>query len=449
MAAAAIFFWAARQTRLGLPSSRVQSEGTGTGERQNIALPDQGANNPPFVVLTTVALGGFRGLVVDILWMRLIGLQKEGKVFEIAQLAGWITELEPQFATVWAFHAWNMAYNISILYANPEHRWLWVKNGLQLLRDNGLHYNPGEPSLYMELGWLYQHKIGQSWDNAHVYYKQKLAGEMDDLFHGPRPDYAQPDSIAKKTRAEYKLFPGIMQSIEQYYGQLDWRLPETHALYWAYRGLRLAAAGKDTSLCDHMICQAMAAEFLHGRLFMDPEITPYVTTPRLDLLPGTIKAFEDALKRQPLDLLRSAYVNFLSEAVFVFHLYGDDRTALKLFDKMISVEPQLKTLTSFEAYLGKCDQFNIAGLPPADAIAWIEGLLYQSHGGGAPGAPPGTAADLRAKALLLWKQYAAELPNRKTTEIFPSFEILDKLARQRAAEKNKRLPGPESGGSNQ
>jgi len=422
---AALFFWAAGQTRIGLTKTR---------ERQNIVLSDQSANNPPFIVLTTVALGGFRGLVVDILWMRLISLQKEGKVFEIAQLADWITKLEPQFATIWAFHAWNMAYNISILYSNPELRWLWVKNGIQLLRDNGLKYNPGEPILYRELGWIYQHKIGQSWDDMHVYYKHKLAKEMDGLFRGPRPDYAKPNSKIQIMRAEYKLFPEIMRSIEEYYGQLDWRLPETHALYWAYRGLHSADAGKDTSLCDHMICQSMAAEFLQGRLLINPDAGIYVSAPQLDLLPGTIKAYEDAMKRQQMDIFKMAYVNFLSEAVFVFHVYGDDQNARKLFDKMLSEEPKFKAQMNFEKYLLKCDHFNITELPMADAVAWIEGLLYQGYSN-PPDQRQQNAAELRERALNLWKQYAANPQNRKSSEIFPAFEMLDEQAKQRAKHK--------------
>ncbi|MBN1269228.1 MAG: hypothetical protein JXB04_06545, partial [Kiritimatiellae bacterium] len=36
-------------------------------------------NTPPLVAFTTVALGGFRGLVVDALWMRAARLQEEGR----------------------------------------------------------------------------------------------------------------------------------------------------------------------------------------------------------------------------------------------------------------------------------------------------------------------------------------------------------------------------------
>lgn len=425
IAAALFFFWAAWQTRLALPRDR---------ERKNSAPSVQSADTPPLVVLTTVTLGGLRGLLVDILWMRMISLQKDGKVFEIVQLADWITKLEPQFTTIWAFHAWNMAYNISILYPNPEHRWLWVKNGIQLLRDNALKYNPDEPVLYRELGWIYQHKIGQAWDDMHAYYKLKLALEMGELFSGPRPDYTKPDSEVKKIRnmrEDYKLLPEIMRSIEQDYGRLDWRLPETHALYWAYRGRREAAPGKDTSACDHMLFQSMAAAFRQGRLSFDPKNEIYITTPRLDLLPGALKAYEDAIKRQKNDNFRIAYVNFLAETVFIFHAYGDDQNALKLFDKMLSEAPQLRSQMSFEKHIRDCERLDIAELPMADAVALIEGLLYQSCFHSSDHFKT-NAAELREKALHLWRQYADSSQTRKKSEILPPFALIDEQAKQRA-----------------
>ncbi len=66
------------------------------------------------LAFTTVALGGFRGLISNALWMRANELQEEDKFFEMAQLADWITKLEPYFPQVWLFQAWNMAYNISV-----------------------------------------------------------------------------------------------------------------------------------------------------------------------------------------------------------------------------------------------------------------------------------------------------------------------------------------------
>jgi hypothetical protein len=55
------------------------------------------------LAFTTVALGGFRGLISNLLWMRANDLQMDDKYFEAAQLADWITDLEPHFAQVWHF----------------------------------------------------------------------------------------------------------------------------------------------------------------------------------------------------------------------------------------------------------------------------------------------------------------------------------------------------------
>ena len=69
-------------------------------------------NAPPVLAFTTKALGGFRGLIANALWIRATELQENGKYFEMVQLSDWITKLEPNLTTVWVHLAWNMAYNI-------------------------------------------------------------------------------------------------------------------------------------------------------------------------------------------------------------------------------------------------------------------------------------------------------------------------------------------------
>ena len=113
------------------------------------------------------------------------------------QLAEWITVLQPRFAQVWAFQAWNMAYNISVAIPaeQPDQRWQWVKNGYELLRDEGIALNPKSIALYRELARIFQHKIGSNSDDAHKYYKLQLALSMEPLL-GPA-DNAWFESLAK------------------------------------------------------------------------------------------------------------------------------------------------------------------------------------------------------------------------------------------------------------
>src|ERR1041384_2998086 len=123
-------------------------------------------NAPPVLAFTTKALGGFRGLISNALWIRANELQEDGKYFEMVQLSDWITKLEPHLPAVWVHLAWNMAYNISIKFNDSADRWPWVYRGFTLLRDEGLKYNPKEPEIYRELAWIFQHKLGHYLDDA-------------------------------------------------------------------------------------------------------------------------------------------------------------------------------------------------------------------------------------------------------------------------------------------
>ncbi len=138
-------------------------------------------NAPPALAFATVAMGAFRGLVVDVLWIRAENLKEDGQFFDAKQLADWITTLQPRFAQVWEMQAWNMAYNISaaIPASQPEERWRWVKNGYELLRDKGIPLNPRSILLYHELARIFQHKIGGVSDDDHKYYKIQLATAME------------------------------------------------------------------------------------------------------------------------------------------------------------------------------------------------------------------------------------------------------------------------------
>jgi hypothetical protein len=89
---------------------------------------------------------------------------------------------------VWAFNAWNMAYNISVTLRTPEERWRWVKNGIELLRDRGIPRNPRNTQMYRELAWIFFHKVGDFLDDQHWYYKLQLALMMEDIL-GPGPEH--------------------------------------------------------------------------------------------------------------------------------------------------------------------------------------------------------------------------------------------------------------------
>jgi hypothetical protein len=328
-------------------SGRVQNSLNRDRAQLGLTIAEPLQNAPPMLAFTTVALGGFRGLISNFLWIRANNLQQDDKFFEAAQLADWITDLEPHFAQVWTFQAWNMAYNISVKFKENapgiySDRWRWVERGIGLLRDHGLRYNPDEPLLYAQLAWIFQHKMGQNLDDANIYYKQEWAREMTPFFGPGGTNFTaliDPQTAGEKTNAlvlreQYNIDPVFGQNVDTQYGPLDWRLPEAHAIYWYARGLEMAKdhPGKvadDLITLRRGIYQSILQAFKHGRIITDPFSKTYSLVPNLDLVTRAndiyLQMYADETNPNQKDGILNAHRNFLRDAVYF--LYEDNRVA--------------------------------------------------------------------------------------------------------------------------
>ncbi len=420
----------------GMQLPRIHQERQELGLVINTEL--EGDSVPPSLAFATVAMGAFRGLVVDILWMRADKLKEEGQFFDAKQVAEWITILQPRFGAVWEFHAWNMAYNISVAIpaSQMEQRWRWVRNGYELLRDKGIPLNPKNLKLYRELGRIYQHKMGGISDDCHRYYKAEFAkmtgpimggrsqeafeslaaapkdwqalqqdpnlvalvqalAQADDRFasrdetfthnffriledpnaYSPeardvfRREYQNPDLLALhrfcqayEIRHTWKMDPDLMLEINRRFGPvdiedpnkvipLDWRHPDSHAIYWAYRGLQLGAeqegrevTGEEVNT-DRIIVHSLQNLFRYGNLiFYDVEVTPrrpdgtpedYTVTrtdvflrpdlrmfERVDQVWGDLVSDKYGDDRGRKEALGNGYRNFLTNALYSFYMGG-------------------------------------------------------------------------------------------------------------------------------
>lgn len=304
------------------------------------------SNAPPVLAFTTVALGGFRGIIANILWIRAAELQENGKYFEMVQLADWITKLQPHFSQVWVNQAWNMAYNISVKFPNPEDRWHWVQRGIELLRDQGMVYNPNEILMYRELGWFFQHKMGAYLDDAHMTYKREWATAMEELFGPKRPDFdalISPKTPEETKRAEalrtrYKMDPVLMKEVDETYGPLEWRLPESHAMYWASAGLKYAKwNGKPEEqfiMLWREIYQPMLTAFQRGRFITNKADKTIQLGPNLAMVPNVSRAYERAMTNTPdmKEHIGNAHKNFLRDASYFLFANNREKEAQKWFD---------------------------------------------------------------------------------------------------------------------
>ncbi len=398
-------------------------------------------NSPPLVAFTTVAIGGFRGLLADFLWLRASKLQEEGRYFEIVQLSDWITKLEPRFSIIWAYHAWNMSYNISVLFNNPVDRWRWVRNGISLLRDEGLTYNPGDPQILRELAWIFLHKLGRTYDQYHLYYKEAWAAEMTDLFGGERPDYARLDpAVSNRMMSVYRLNPARMRELESEYGPLDWRLPQAHGLYWASLSRQLvpddgrADSRFDAVSADRLIFQAMADALHQGRLFLNPEEHLFIPSPNLDLLPWVRKTYRQAVAENPdQPTVRMAYGNFLREASALLYSYHRLQESRDLFEEFRKEFPEAEE--DFETFVYRGFTDRVEEMSQEEAMATVEGAAYQSFFWHALGDGP-RAEGYDQLARLCWQKYMEprQDPALKERTGLPPFDEIREQARKRAVE---------------
>ncbi len=159
---------------------------TSVSGRSKLVYTDRAEDGASAEVVAGIAMGAFRGIFVNFLWMRANELKEAGKYYEAVELARAITRLQPRFPRVWVFHAWNLAYNISVMTQTPEERWAWVNAGIRLLRDEGIPANPNDLLLHKELAWIFIHKIGGYTDDVNPYYKVRLAMEWTAVV-GPPP----------------------------------------------------------------------------------------------------------------------------------------------------------------------------------------------------------------------------------------------------------------------
>ncbi|MGB0714943.1 MAG: hypothetical protein ACPGXK_03640, partial [Phycisphaerae bacterium] len=182
-------------------------------ERQLLVDPDSIAGLPPDIALLG-KLGTLRALVIDYAAIRAENLKQEGKTYEALDLHKTICKLAPRFAKMWANAAWNMSYNISVMQYTPEARWQWVNNGIKILRDEGIPYNPRSSTLYREITWIYWHKVGGYLDDHQMSYKRALAVEME-LVLGAHPTSNDAETYFAWFREVVDADPDVAALIDQ------------------------------------------------------------------------------------------------------------------------------------------------------------------------------------------------------------------------------------------
>jgi len=457
-------------------------------------------NAPPALAFATVAMGAFRGLVVDILWMRADKLKEDGQFFDAKQLAEWITVLQPRFSAVWDFQAWNMAYNISVAMPNtqPAERWKWVRNGYELLRDKGIVQNPNSIILYRSLAWIFQHKIGGVTDDCHKYYKLQLALAvnplvepltnehfdelaaapltLDEMLKDPETakfvaalkaadpmnfapdkefvkvylslmfsegqgfskeaslviaDYADSDLLRKfhtfaqswELRNTWKFDIDLMIRLNKKYGPvsideggklpLNWGHPQTHAIFWAEKGLAQAGNKGDYSIdevnTDRIVFHSLQALYREGKEViydvpmqmppqqqqsgnLDTQTEPEIIVAKTIYTLPDLRMFDsyDAAQRERIAKysafeegntrpLMNGHRNMLDNAILSFYMAGHIKKAAEVFKELRTLYPRDDNNYPLEEFCRLRMREEFQGFSIHDAQEMIIMMLRESY----------------------------------------------------------------------
>ncbi|MEM8756664.1 MAG: hypothetical protein AAGF47_02655 [Planctomycetota bacterium] len=235
----------------GVLSTRL-TESIGTNR---LVYADSNAENDRPEVALGIAMGAFRGLFVNMLWFRANELKEAGMFHEAVELSRAITRLQPRFPRVWVFHAWNLAYNISVTTQTSDERWRWVQSGVRLLRNEALRANPNDVLIHKELAWIFLHKVQGLTDDANQYYKRRVAEEWTSVL-GPPPPITETFGTRESAIRTYTDWLGVVADAPATFDEASRRDPNVEELRDRLLGLFGAEDSIDT-LRRYAIHEAM------------------------------------------------------------------------------------------------------------------------------------------------------------------------------------------------
>ena len=115
------------------------------------------------VTFPRLTLGGMRGVASTVLWIQAEEDKNDRKWIELETKYDLIGALQPYFSSVYVYHSWNQAYNLSAQWHDTDTKYKWVLDGIAYLYK-GEDFNPGNPDIQYEEAQLYAMKLGLAFE---------------------------------------------------------------------------------------------------------------------------------------------------------------------------------------------------------------------------------------------------------------------------------------------
>ncbi|MGN6370194.1 MAG: hypothetical protein ACTHN5_18210 [Phycisphaerae bacterium] len=142
-----------------------------------------------------LTLGGFRGLLATVLWYQAENDKEDRKWMDLETKYDIIGAIEPYFVSIYIFHSWNQAYNLSAQWHSEDAKYKWVLDGLGYLYK-GEQYNPDNPDLILEEGNLFFLKLGGAFER--IFYRAHCRDDIAGIY---KLDTVKPDEKSDNTEA--------------------------------------------------------------------------------------------------------------------------------------------------------------------------------------------------------------------------------------------------------
>jgi hypothetical protein len=111
------------------------------------------------VTFPRLTLGGMRGIASTWLWQQAEDDKDNRRWVDLETKYDLIGALQPYFVSVYVYHSWNQAYNLSAQWHDDDIKYKWVLDGEAYLYK-GEDFNPGNADIIFEQAQLYVMKLG-------------------------------------------------------------------------------------------------------------------------------------------------------------------------------------------------------------------------------------------------------------------------------------------------
>jgi hypothetical protein len=221
---------------------------------------------------------------------------------------------------------------------------------------------------------------------------------------------------AYQLRNVWKLDPVLMQQLNKTYGPidlrdpnthlpLDWRHPDSHAIYWAVKGLQTAGV-KDFSVdeanTDRIVNHSLQNLFRYGKIFIahsrpeePPDSSSQLTqapTKEVFLRPdlrmfepynksvlAVIEKYKDMKRKDTLESLKIGHRNMLINALSSFYQAGHKQQAQKIYNQLKNLYPDYDLKDSLEAFVKDRLHKELQTLTLYDAAEIVQMMLRESY----------------------------------------------------------------------